>query len=962
MRTMNQFILLFVLLLFGACSKKATTPAAFKLVLGAAALNASSAPGGLALYGKNLSTGETFGRVFQPPYSEIAIELDNGTWDFKALAWTGTMAPMTGVVKCGVADSVEVAGVDIDINMDIDNTSCGNNISHFVSSAAHWANVDLDANAEFSELKLFACYALEGIASAGANHCDEFSELFAGFESLSYKVSLESYGAGAAPSFLSSECYTRSNVSPNGFDNAPNAAWLVTETSSGLLNIPLGGAGIGISTVISVYEGDDCSNNGTSSKLIKQAKYPNGILGGSADMDVSVHLNSNVAYTYLAVNWTGAGYSPLWAVRPIHKCYNGSEISCTPEQSISANTMIAPMSTQTFKVRLPDDYSGTTPDACSLSDVIQNSAINTPTSSFGTDGEGPYCDVTITATATESSFSGGGIAQVFVNFETSGPTIHHTYEMHIFNGMHGGNWQKAHSMKMAAFSVAGYKNMPQVSIHNEADFGSNHGPDEGSDYNGIIKELAEEFSPDSYGGLLYRAGYSTCQDLMTGIGNQHSMTIYDPEDDVTENITFKLLAGTKIRPAFMDNVNAAESAAASNPTLDMRIEIWEDGILDTEIEFDCVNNPARSQVFMSVDFSETNRTEKRTFYISANRDDLSVSSYGVALPAQYSHSSGDVEVEMVSLDSENLQFDDNRGEWYMREDRRIIKYHHAASTSLTKVWMSSSSKHINYSHHPPAGYSHQWFLSRGVARITPANNEISFTFDSMGDDAHEVMSQNSTPSSFMVTTAPTSGVCTIQSHPKTIDMLDRTATDTSNPVNTEPTCDSTYDANYSAVHTDFNSQLSPLISAALASWNPVPDPSMISTYAPTVEAVLDGGNMCDITIDFTANDTESSNTFGINRCKYWAVEKYGVADANLPATTFSSSGDRATVTGSIYSSSFPVNVQNEKYNLSNLQYVSGGVIVGGDYATTTSAFDDGISPLQFNMDYIADPNFELDQF
>lgn len=90
---MLTFTSLFLSSLF-SCAKKETAPAEFKvqiagLSVGISQLNAKG-EGGLALWGRNKTTGTKWGHVFQAPYpSDIGFDLDLGDWEFYGTLWEG---------------------------------------------------------------------------------------------------------------------------------------------------------------------------------------------------------------------------------------------------------------------------------------------------------------------------------------------------------------------------------------------------------------------------------------------------------------------------------------------------------------------------------------------------------------------------------------------------------------------------------------------------------------------------------------------------------------------------------------------------------------------------------------------------------------------------------------------------------------------------------------------------------
>lgn len=103
---------------------------------GSAALQAISG-GGLMVWGKNSTTGDSFAQSVEGSDS-INLNLSNGAWTFYAMAWDGTkdyngtpMSPGTsypfgGLHRCGVSQEITLKGEATAVDLSVTNSSCSN--------------------------------------------------------------------------------------------------------------------------------------------------------------------------------------------------------------------------------------------------------------------------------------------------------------------------------------------------------------------------------------------------------------------------------------------------------------------------------------------------------------------------------------------------------------------------------------------------------------------------------------------------------------------------------------------------------------------------------------------------------------------------------------------------------------------------------------------------------------------
>lgn len=125
MKSFNTiFILILSMMIVSSCGQKKEGETSGLVVIGGGI--AGTQLGGVKLYGKN-----SFGVVFSKSMTSdqpLQIELPNGNWDFAAIGWTGASGPMTGEVRCGTTDNVQLNGGEITVALSISKSGCAENL------------------------------------------------------------------------------------------------------------------------------------------------------------------------------------------------------------------------------------------------------------------------------------------------------------------------------------------------------------------------------------------------------------------------------------------------------------------------------------------------------------------------------------------------------------------------------------------------------------------------------------------------------------------------------------------------------------------------------------------------------------------------------------------------------------------------------------------------------------------
>ncbi len=117
---MRQVItFLFLLLWLTSCGRGKGTTKTNILVLGAI----GSADGGLIVYGQNSNTDQYFAYRHTNASEDKVLELENGSWNFRAIAWEGPNA-FGGAPKCARLSNKELNGEEVTIDFELTNDQC----------------------------------------------------------------------------------------------------------------------------------------------------------------------------------------------------------------------------------------------------------------------------------------------------------------------------------------------------------------------------------------------------------------------------------------------------------------------------------------------------------------------------------------------------------------------------------------------------------------------------------------------------------------------------------------------------------------------------------------------------------------------------------------------------------------------------------------------------------------------
>lgn len=270
MNMKNIYILSLVscIFLLGACAKTpGKSGAKIKVSTGKFLSGTGVGVGGVLLFGKHLSSGNSFGMALSS--SEEVLDLPNGTWDFFAFAWEDSGGiKMKGKVYCGKSSST-LLGTDVVVNLSLSNANC--------------------SDTAFSGGKSFQDVGNVRFPKVYGEECDEVNANTTrkcGFENqgsgLSYRFVFRNYKRHAngtvnlGAEALSGPCYNTTNFHSYGFD----------------INFPVGTEIMPFVGEILIYPGSS-SCDGTDPKGFFTFILNQGI-GLSAHLAHKVHYNNGV--------------------------------------------------------------------------------------------------------------------------------------------------------------------------------------------------------------------------------------------------------------------------------------------------------------------------------------------------------------------------------------------------------------------------------------------------------------------------------------------------------------------------------------------------------------------------------------------------------------------------------------------------------------------------------------------
>lgn len=150
-----KLIVMFLLatsLAVSCAGKKGKTNSSFKLTLGG--ISSAYVSGGLMLYGKMLNGPSRFGKKVDAS-GTVSLELNNGSWEFFAIAWDGASdMQVASVLRCGKAAGV-FAGGDATVSLNLDNATCNDSIFH--KDTAKIDTTTFAPNVAFPQANIMTC-------------------------------------------------------------------------------------------------------------------------------------------------------------------------------------------------------------------------------------------------------------------------------------------------------------------------------------------------------------------------------------------------------------------------------------------------------------------------------------------------------------------------------------------------------------------------------------------------------------------------------------------------------------------------------------------------------------------------------------------------------------------------------------------------------------------------------------
>lgn len=256
-----------------SCSQQKATKAEFSFTIGA--ISTSSFPGGLMIYGQNATKTAIFGqRHFSGP---MALDLQNGDWQFFAVGWSGT-SPMTGATRCALA-SAKLAGEPVSVNLNLTASNCA--LPAFVPSSAFLANANPQA------LSIHACNDLAGLTAA-SNCSGRVSE------HRSFRVIFPSYrGSANNVEHLQASDLVGTCISAN-------AAGLAATTNT----IPVGNGRFFLATEIQAFTSTNCSGDAYG------YLFKNGLSLGDDDGETLVFDAGNITNVFVLFDTVTAPAPP----------------------------------------------------------------------------------------------------------------------------------------------------------------------------------------------------------------------------------------------------------------------------------------------------------------------------------------------------------------------------------------------------------------------------------------------------------------------------------------------------------------------------------------------------------------------------------------------------------------------------------------------------------------------------
>lgn len=218
-----------------SCSQKQSTSASLK-VTGGFAITSTS--GGLLVYLHNKSSGITTSASASS--TTFVTDLDKGIWDFTLVAWDGSV-PFDGNLQCGKAESINVEGAELTVNISLNASNCD---SDTFSPASHRTAGTTNI------LKFYSCSTFTSVSGSGSN-CDG--------------------NGGNDQGFIGS--YRIRFLTTNGDLSTCIPATIATSDTLTTIKIPFGSTVEKLATVVETFTDANCTNEAEK----KSFSFPDGL-------------------------------------------------------------------------------------------------------------------------------------------------------------------------------------------------------------------------------------------------------------------------------------------------------------------------------------------------------------------------------------------------------------------------------------------------------------------------------------------------------------------------------------------------------------------------------------------------------------------------------------------------------------------------------------------------------------
>ncbi len=319
MKNLTLFLLLLTSILMTGCGVGQKTSAKLEVSQGFL-VTAAGFEGGLIIYGKNLSTGQSFNIDLASGLS-FSLDLPKGVWTFSAVGWDGGVPVKNfgGTPSCGIVTK-ELKAETENIGLSVTNAGCAD--PYFTGGAAyldvgpqtfkrlnHISTCGSLFNGEVLPSTTLAAAAITGATSM--NYCDSLSDdLRTKSKSLRiFAVHKPSLAGGPTDGFASPCLANDSNSSVIDLYGAAKPY------NGNALKLPYGN----MPFIIKTYSDSACAD------VMADYKFMDGLLADtSGDFDkVLIPDLANEVKLILPGTDSRRGFSPLMAIMPDIRCWTG---------------------------------------------------------------------------------------------------------------------------------------------------------------------------------------------------------------------------------------------------------------------------------------------------------------------------------------------------------------------------------------------------------------------------------------------------------------------------------------------------------------------------------------------------------------------------------------------------------------------------------------------------------------